>query len=135
AEVEAVMQDATHVCYSMRLKDRFGDHGLISIVVGRVQGQTLEIDTWLMSCRVLKRQVEEEVVNEIMRLAQREGCSKVLGIYPPTAKNQMVLDIYPRMGFKVTAEHPDRREFEREVSGFNPYPTKIRIARRAYEPG
>jgi FkbH-like protein len=54
AEVIAVMNDPEYVGYSMRLKDRFGDHGLISIVIGKKAGETMQIDTWLMSCRVLK---------------------------------------------------------------------------------
>ena len=55
--------------FTVRLADRFGDHGLISIVVGKVEGEETEVDTWLMSCRVLKRQVEELVLNELVRLA------------------------------------------------------------------
>ncbi len=75
----------------MRLEDQFGDHGLIAVVVGaRSRADICEIDTWLMSCRVLKRQVEEEVLNEIVRLAGANGCSRVVGVYMPTAKNGMV---------------------------------------------
>ena len=72
AEVIAVMNDPNFIGYSVRLKDRFGDHGLISIVIGEKAGDTMKIDTWLMSCRVLKRQVEEEVLNELARLAKCE---------------------------------------------------------------
>jgi FkbH-like protein len=135
AEVIAVMNDPGHIGYSVRLKDRFGDHGLISIVIGKRNGSTLHIDTWIMSCRVLKRQVEEEVLNELARLARARGCARLEGVYLPTAKNEMVRDFYPRMGFSLHAENGTGREFELKLDAFRTIPTKIKITRRAYEPG
>jgi predicted enzyme involved in methoxymalonyl-ACP biosynthesis len=126
--------DARYASFSVRLKDRFGDHGLIAVVIGHVQGTTLEVDTWLMSCRVLKRQVEEEVVNEMVRLARLGGCATVKGVFLRTPKNDMVANLYPGMGFSITADCPDRREFELEVAGYDPKPTKIRVIRTDYEP-
>ena len=105
ADIHALMSDPDYVGFSVRLKDRFGDHGLISIVVGHKSGDTMDIDTWLMSCRVLKRQVEEEVLNELARLAASRGCARLKGVYLPTAKNEMVRDFYTRMGFTLTAEN------------------------------
>ena len=134
AEVQAVMQDSQFVGYSMRLKDRFGDHGLISIVIGEKAGDTMKIDTWLMSCRVLKRQVEEAVLNEIARLAKARGCTRLEGVYLPTPKNEMVRDFYGRMGFTLTADSPEKREYELRLENFQPITTKINIIRRAYEP-
>jgi FkbH-like protein len=133
AELLALMRDPAFVGFSMRLRDRFGDHGLISIVIGQVAGTTMEIDTWLMSCRVLKRQVEEEVLNELARLAAQRGCARLHGVYLPTAKNEMVRDFYARMGFTLTSENEKIREFELAVKHFTPIKTKIKITRRAYE--
>jgi FkbH-like protein len=133
AEVLALMNDAGFVGYSMRLRDRFGDHGLISIVIGKKAEGTMEIDTWLMSCRVLKRQVEEEVLNELARLAKLRGCNRLEGIYLPTAKNEMVRDFYARMGFTLTGESGAKRQFALKLDDFQPTPTKIKITRRAYE--
>jgi FkbH-like protein len=133
AEVTGLMDDPAHACFSIRLADRFGDHGLIAIVVGQVKSEIFEIDTWLMSCRVLKRQVEEETVNEILRLAGLRGCTRVKGVYLRTPKNEMVLDLYPKMGFKTLLDNHDRREFEMSVNGFQSLPTKIKVVRRAYE--
>ena len=95
----------------------------------------MKIDTWLMSCRVLKRQVEEEVLNELVRLAKWKTCTRLEGAFLPTPKNEMVRDFYPRMGFSLTAETDTQREFELRLEGFQPIPTKIKITRRAYEPG
>jgi len=133
ADILALMRDPACVGFSMRLKDRFGDHGLISIVIGQVTGATMEIDTWLMSCRVLKRQVEEEVLNELARLAVKRGCARLEGLYLPTAKNEMVRDFYARMGFTLTSENEKLREFELILKNFQPIPTKMKVTRRAYE--
>ena len=134
AEVIAVMNDPNFIGYSVRLKDRFGDHGLIGIVIGEKAGETVRVDTWLMSCRVLKRQVEEETLNELVRLAKVRGAGRIEGVYLPTAKNEMVRDFYGRMGFTLTAESETKREFELRLESFQPVQTKIKIIRRAYEP-
>ena len=84
---------------------------------------------------MLKRQVEEEVLNELVRLARSRGCVRLDGIYLPTPKNEMVRDFYSRMGFELRAERGDTREFELGLGGFEPLPTKIKVIRRAYEPG
>jgi FkbH-like protein len=124
AEVQRLVGDPEHVTFSIRLADRFGDHGLIAVVIGRL-AEFLEVDTWLMSCRVLNRQVEEETMREIFRLA--EGRT-VRGRYLPTEKNRMVRDLYPRMGFVVAGEEPTGAATftapPRELA-----PTHIRIAR------
>ena len=133
ADVLAVMNDAGGIGFSFRLKDRFGDHGLISIVIGQKSGAAMKIDTWLMSCRVLKRQVEEEVLNELARLAKARGCARLEGVYLPTPKNEMVRDFYARMGFSLVRENAQAREFELKLDAFQPVPTKIKIIRRAYE--
>jgi FkbH-like protein len=134
ADVLAVMNHPRSIGFSVRLKDRFGDHGLISIIIGERAGDIMKIDTWLMSCRVLKRQVEEEALNELARLAKRKGCVRLDGVYLPTAKNEMVRDFYLRMGFALIRENEQSREFELKLDAFQPVPTKIKIIRRAYEP-
>ena len=138
AEVQALIEDPEHICFTMRLADRFGDHGLISVVVAKLnngsEGSHLAIDTWLMSCRVLKRQVEEEIVNEIMRLARLRSCSHVLGTFLPSAKNGMVRQLYPQMGFNPVSESPERSDYQADVESFKTFTTQIQIARRSYEP-
>ena len=134
ADLHALMGDPAYFCFSVRLKDRFGDHGLISIVIAKKEQTALKIDTWLMSCRVLKRQVEEVVLNELARLGACAGCTLLEGVYLPTAKNEMVRDLYSRMGFTLTREEEGRREFELPLPSFRPIATKIQIIRRAYEP-
>lgn len=133
ADVLAVMNDPNCIGFSVRLKDRFGDHGLISVVIGQKADQTMKIDTWLMSCRVLKRQVEELVLNELAHISGLRGCNRLEGLYLPTIKNDMVRDFYPRMGFSLMKEDAARREFELKLDAFHPIDTKIKIVRRAYD--
>lgn len=133
-EVTALIDDPSHACFSVRLKDRFGDHGLIAIAIGTVDGADMVIDTWLMSCRVLKRNVEDEVLNELVRLAEERGCSTLVGVYLPTAKNGMVKAHYPSLGFECVSESDERSEYRLDVRSYQPRSTPIRIVRRHYEP-
>ena len=133
AELEALANDPRYLGFSMRLADRFGDHGLISVVIcRRAEDASLEIDTWLMSCRVLKRQVEEEVLGEIVRLAASLGCRRVKGSYLPTAKNSMVRELYPKIGFRSLGATDEGAMYELLVEDFKPFPTFIKIESRSY---
>jgi len=130
AEIHELIADPTKVGFTVRLSDRFGDHGLIAIVVGSIEGETFRIDTWLMSCRVLKRQVEDLALNEIFRLAADAGCSAVLGIYRPTTKNEMVREHYPRFGFRLLEESPEESRYLFDAGDYEVRETRIAIAGR-----
>jgi FkbH-like protein len=108
-EVLAVMRDPDAFGLQLRLLDRFGDNGIIAIVIGRLRQEgDLEIDTWLMSCRVLGRQVEPTTLALVAGEARRLGARRLIGSYRPTPKNGMVKDHYERLGFHV---------FERAADG------------------
>jgi FkbH-like protein len=131
--VLAVIADEQYSAFTMRLSDRFGDHGLIAVVIGHASSEDFAIDTWLMSCRVLKRQVEEEALNEIVRLARDRGCTKVVGRYIPTAKNGMVRDLYPKMRFAHSREESGGVQvYELDVAQFQAKPTNIHVNQEAY---
>ncbi|MDR3537898.1 MAG: HAD-IIIC family phosphatase [Acetobacteraceae bacterium] len=107
-DVLAVMADPDAFGLQLRLLDRFGDNGVIAIVIGRLQeDHDLVIDTWLMSCRVLGRQVEPTTLNLIAANAQRLGARRVVGDFIPTKKNAMVKDHYARLGFTVMETTPE----------------------------
>jgi FkbH-like protein len=127
AEVRALIGEADHIAFSVRLEDRFGDYGLISIVIGSVLGPEIEIDTWLMSCRVLKRQVEELALNTIAQLAKARQCVRLIGVYLPTVKNEMVRDFYPRMGFEPDFVTPAAGRYALDLRSYHLRPTKIRL--------
>ncbi len=132
AELLALLQDPSYIGFTTRLTDRFGDHGLIGVVIGKIEGSELEIDTWLMSCRVLKRQVEDTVLNELARIALQRQCTTLKGVYLPTPKNEMVRDFYPRMGFEPASERADGFEFNFSLSHFTPAATHIQITKHSY---
>ncbi|HEY0797255.1 MAG TPA: HAD-IIIC family phosphatase [Acidisarcina sp.] len=109
-EVKAMLSDPAVITLQLRLTDAFGDNGLIGVVVGRMTDhQVLEIDTWLMSCRVLGRQVEEATLNLLVEQASTHGATSLTGFYFPTAKNGMVKLHYQRLGFDLVspADAPD----------------------------
>lgn len=133
ADLLALLDNPEYSCFSLRLRDRFGDHGLISIVIAKQAGPVLDIDTWLMSCRVLKRQVEDEMLNELVRLARLRGCKKLIGSYLPTPKNEMVRDFYTRMGLTLTHEDAAVRNFELSLDAYVVHPTKITITHPLHE--
>lgn len=107
AEVMALTQAPDWVTVTVSLCDRFGDNGLISVLLGCVRREVLEIDTWLMSCRVLKRGVEHFLLNYLCELARGRGLSYIRGEYIPTAKNDLVRSHYAELGFRNVDSRPD----------------------------
>ncbi len=106
-EIEAVADDADHITLYGKLADKFGDNGVVSIVIGRIGGDNrdeLHMELWLMSCRVLKRDMEFAMMDELVEKAKKAGVKKIIGYYYPTAKNAMVKDFYGRMGFEKKSE-------------------------------
>jgi FkbH-like protein len=108
ADIRAMMADPTTAAYQFRLVDRFGDNGMIAVLIGRLtRPDTLTIDTWLMSCRVLGRQVEEACLNVMVDAARRLGASKLQGEFVPSPKNSMVREHYQKLGFTLEATDTD----------------------------
>lgn len=103
AEIEAIAGDPSFITLCGRLKDRFGDNGVVSIIIGRVTGTECHIDLWLMSCRVLKRDMECAMMDELVRRCRERGLQKIYGYYLPTGKNGMVREFYKQQGFKMEA--------------------------------
>ncbi len=104
AACEAMMKDPSLAPLTLRLADKFGDYGLISVVILKHAGEDLEIDEYLMSCRVLQRGVESFTMNNIFSYAARLGAKRVVGHYLPTAKNDMVKGFFKSFGFEKVAD-------------------------------
>ncbi len=108
ADVAEAENDPSVFTLQVRLVDSFGDNGMICVIICREAGPaTWAIDTWLMSCRVLGRKVEQMVLREILLQARQAGVATLRGTYMPTEKNALVRDHYQKLGFTNTAEHPD----------------------------
>ena len=106
-DIEAVAQDPDRITLYGKLGDKFGDNGVVSIVIGRIGGENrdvLHMELWLMSCRVLKREMEFAMMDELVEKAKAAGIRQIIGYYYPTAKNSMVKDFYALQGFTKIAE-------------------------------
>jgi FkbH-like protein len=105
-EILEVERDPNVFTLQVRLADIFGDNGMISVVICRPAGnETWEIDTWLMSCRVLGRKVEHMVLRKIVEHAHAAGVRKLIGTYRPTERNKLVVDHYAKLGFNKLREN------------------------------
>ena len=99
-EIEEIAANPRYVTRYYTLRDRFGEHGLIAVVILEKRENELFVNEWLMSCRVLKRGMEQFIADSILRAAREAGVARVVGEYIPTPKNAMVKDLYASMGFR-----------------------------------
>lgn len=115
ADIEAVAADSSCITLYGKLADKFGDNGVVSVVFGHrgqkdspeADSDEFHIDLWLMSCRVLRRGMEDAMLDMLVQECQARGIKKVFGYYYPTAKNKMVKDFYTTMGFNKVSEDAD----------------------------
>jgi FkbH-like protein len=128
-EVAQVENDPSAFTLQVRLTDIFGDNGMISVVIcRRCKDQVWDIDTWLMSCRVLGRKVEHMVLREILKHARAANVRKLSGVFCPTERNGLVLDHYQRLGFtKVTEDLSGLTRWELLVVDADPEPAPMKV--------
>ena len=135
AELEAVLVDRDFIGLYGKLSDRFGDNGLISIVLARKENDALTIDLWLMSCRVLKRDMEVAMLDALVERAREAGVKTLRGMYFPTRKNGLVKDHYTKLGFTVATENEEgAATYFLDITGYEPQNTHIKILEPANEP-
>lgn len=123
AQVAAMEGGSVAFTLQAQLSDRYGDFGMIGVIIADVSpssGPTVwEIDTWLMSCRVLGRRVDEAMLGELVRAARNVGVCTLVGRYLPSSKNGMVADHFDKLGFQLTRESSDgAREYAFKLSDF-----------------
>jgi FkbH-like protein len=106
-QVRGWMANPSALTFVVSLKDRFGDYGLISVFIGVTDARDMEIDTWLMSCRVLKRGVERLLFRSVVQQALARSLVTIRGRYIPTAKNGMVAELYRELGFELEKTETD----------------------------
>lgn len=121
ADIEALAADKDVIDLSFTLEDKFGDNGLIAVIIMKKQDEeTLFIDTWFMSCRVLKRGMENFTLNTMVEQAKAQGYKRIVGEYLPTQKNKMVEDHYPNLGFAKMADAPTA-QYVLDVETYEPH--------------
>ena len=120
ADIEALAADKNVIDLSFTLEDKFGDNGLIAVIIMKKQDEeTLFVDTWFMSCRVLKRGMENFTLNTMVEQAKAKGYKRIVGEYLPTPKNKMVEAHYPNLGFKTVNDVTTER-YVLDVETYNP---------------
>ncbi len=104
AEMEEVFASDEYIRLYGKLIDKFGDNGVVSVVIGKKDGNVLNMDLWLMSCRVLKRDMELAMLDRLVERCKEQGIETIKGYYYPTAKNGMVKELYKTFGFDKISE-------------------------------
>lgn len=115
AEVSACMRDGNTLTLYASLADRFGDNGIVSALIGRVQDGILTIEEWVMSCRVFKRDLELAVFDALIAYCRTHNITSIEGDYLPTAKNAYVRTLYPTLGFSQTAESEEGTHYRFDI--------------------
>lgn len=119
AEIEEIAGDGDYITLYGKLIDRFGDNGVVSVVIGHKVGDECRIDLWIMSCRVLKRDMEFAMMDVLVEKCREAGLRTIRGFYYPTAKNAMVKDFYALQGFtKVSEDENGNSEWTIVLSGY-----------------
>lgn len=125
-EIEDATEDEKKLTLYGKLEDKFGDNGVVSVLIGTKKGTALHMDLWLMSCRVLKRDMEYAMMDTLVKKCKEQGIKTIIGYYYPTIKNEMVKNFYSKMGFRKIREdenHNTTWEFSLE----DPYTEKCEV--------
>jgi FkbH-like protein len=118
-DVKRMGESDKYACFSFTLEDKLGDSGLIAVVIMEKKDTiTLFVDTWFMSCRVLKRGMENYTLNTLVDYARKNGFKRIVGEYLPTLKNGMVKEHFPGLGFK-TIGGAETAQYELIVDEYN----------------
>ena len=121
ADITAMAENPDVIDLSFTLEDKFGDNGLIAVIIMKKQDdETLFVDTWFMSCRVLKRGMENFTLNTMVECAKGKGYKRIIGEYLPTPKNKMVEQHYPNLGFAPSEIAPEGAKYVLDVDSYQP---------------
>lgn len=130
AEIETIAGSPEYIALYGKLKDTFGDNGLISAIIGHQRGPDIRIDLWIMSCRVLKREMELAMLDALVEACRKRGIARLVGSYLPTPKNGLVADHYKMLGFSLMADEEmgAGSQWYLDLHSYTPKSTHIRIS-------
>ncbi len=134
-EIAEAEEDLSVFTLQVRLADIFGDNGMISVLICRRAGPDIwEIDTWLMSCRVLGRKLEHMILREVLEHARAAGIERLIGVFLPSDRNKLVVDHYAKLGFTKTNEDASGvTRWELTVASANPEIAPMSVISRGFE--
>jgi len=121
AEIMQFAGSSTSYVFSVSSKDRFGDNGIVGVVILTIDGQTTIIDTFLLSCRVIGRTIEQSIIAFVSEFAKQNGTKTLIGEFIPTAKNKPAADIYEKMHFKKIDKNRFVADLETQQFEYSPY--------------
>ena len=127
AEVQSIINLKDENSFVVRIEDDFGDYGLVGVVICEVLNSRYVINTWYMSCRVLERQVEYVILNEIVRRALKNKCNQVIGKYIKSNKNNLVKNLYPKLGFSFDKNYNDEDVYLLDIKSYKLLDHKIKL--------
>ncbi len=134
SDVKAFEESGSGLTLQIRLVDRFGDNGMISVIICTASGPDWMIDTWLMSCRVLNRKVERMTLNQIVAAARAAGVRALIGEYIHTERNGMVKDHYSRLGFDPLEQTGQSSRWRLDVHSYEHVPVPVEVIAAGAEP-
>ena len=117
SELAEMVADGKYALYTVRAGDKYGDSGLIGVVILKSAETVTEIDTFLMSCRVMGRMIEDVIMNELAT-GWKNKTEVLMGKYVPTAKNAPIRELYERLGFTLVAEENGTKQYELPLAGY-----------------
>ena len=117
-EIENISTSYEHIKIYGKLTDKYGDNGLIAVSIGRVENRTCHIDLWLMSCRVLKRNMEFAMLDELVSKCKDQDVSEIIGYYYKSAKNSMVSDLYENFGFNLLERNDEDTVWKLDIKNY-----------------
>ena len=126
-EIRKIAEDKNFVTLYCRLKDKFGDNGIVSLIIAEKKNSALHINLWLMSCRVLKRDVENFMLNNLVERARKSGAAELVGYWFRTKKNGQVKDLYKNFGFEKVSEDENSGVWSLKLSDSVPQKNFIRL--------
>ena len=133
AEVEQFEVNPQYITRQVRLSDKFGDNGMISVLIAKKEQDCLIVDTWLMSCRVIKRRVEDALCDELVAAAKAEGITTIRGVYLPTSKNPLVKEHYQNLGFSLIDSTDGTDTWELNINDYQAKTPPMSVTRQSPE--
>ena len=118
SEIENIVTSDEYVKIYGKLTDKYGDNGLIAISIGRINENQCHIDLWLMSCRVIKRDMEFAMLDELVRQCKEKGVLEIIGYFYQSDKNNMVFDLYEKFGFALNDTNGEDTIWRLDISNY-----------------
>jgi FkbH-like protein len=127
SEVESIWGNNKFIKIYGKLSDKYGSNGLVSVVIGEIEGNVCYINLWVMSCRVIKRDLEFAMFDKLVKLCSNNKISMIVGKYYKSTKNNLVSDLYEKLGFTLRSRNNNDSIWEIDISSYKNKNNIIRI--------